>query len=741
MKARVTAISLLLLLLSGGVHAEIYLWPIHGPRRLSSSFGEYRNGHIHAGIDLRTFGRTGLPCLAVEEGTAVRLKIAPFGYGKALYIKLDDGATAVYAHVDGFTRAIDSLAYTWRMDHEVSWCDLTIPADIYRFSVGDTVCFTGRTGTVAPHLHFEIRDARGRPVNPLESIYEVPDDHSPIIAGLEVVPLTAESGVNDSPVAELFSFRASGSRNYVLADTLRLEGLIGFGVNLWDEQGFGSYRMAPLEVELSVDGAVIYRTRNSVFDYSQAGEIALEYDLFGDNPTGRYLVLYEKHGSTLEGREGTGLITTDAALSDGALRLTEGYHRLEIGVRDAAGNTSRARAHAIVGRRPIIEEARVLSSAEEVVVKVGKVDGEPAAMTLYESTDGGDTWSRLPLEPFGRYLRGLPAGGDSSLYHLVVVSDVGMISERYFAPAERTRGAGRAYGELLPAVSHAGLSVQLETDRMLTGNPSLRATFAALSDTIIMRRTGPRSYAAVLQGISVGGAEAVVHAADTDDRGTHLQVAKAFRLFDMERGRVHSFYIGDTLLVGLVARRLWSGGLCIVEECTMPGAPSGGLVPVSPAFRIDYREDRIAKLGMKCEPGERVGLFRWRDRGGWKCVGVPAMEGGEISIPSPGTYAFFRDGLPPGFDAVAVEESTPGSGFYKSYRYYVQVTETGCGVDPYGAKVFLNDSWVVCEWDDPRDRLYIPLPASYPAGPATLMVEISDRAGNSSVGEFGFVIQ
>ena len=45
------------------------------------------------------------------------------------------------------------------------------------------------------------------------------------------------------------------------------------------------------------------------------------------------------------------------------------------------------------------------------------------------------------------------------------------------------------------------------------------------------------------------------------------------------------------------------------------------------------------------------------------------------------------------------------------------------------------------EWDEFRKRLYIPIPSKRPAGPVTLRVEISDRAGNSSVDEYGFVIQ
>jgi hypothetical protein len=730
-----------LLLLSEGLRAEIYLWPLHGPRRISSSFGEYRNGHIHAGLDIRTFGRLGLPCLAVEDGTAVRVKIAPFGYGKALYVRLDDGSTAVYAHVDGFSRAVDSLAYVWRMDHEVSWCDLTIPADLYRFSVGDTVCFTGATGTSAPHLHFEIRDERGRPFNPLESLYRVPDSSPPIVSGFEVVPLSHSSSVNDSPVASLFRFRASGSHSYTLGDTLRLEGLFGVGASLWDEQGYSNYRLAPFEIELSVDGMSIYRMRNGVFDYSQAGEVALEYDIFGDSPVDRYRVLYSKRGRTLEGREGNGLIVSASAESSDAFRLTDGCHRLDIRVRDAAGNASMARCHVLVGERPIIDEARVLSSGEEIIVSARSPGGDPVEATLFESNDGGDAWAQLSLERFGHYLRGVPSADGHSLYRFTVKSAGGMIAERYFAPTGRNSPAGGAYGELLPAISHLGLSVRLESNSVLVGDPSLRASFTAPTDSFPVKRTGPKTHIAVIPESAVKDGEAVILVTGTDYRGAHLEAVKAVRLFVLERGRNHYFRLGDTLRVALVARRLWNRGLCLVDERPMPDAPGSGLVAVSPAFSLDYRVDRISKLGLICDPGGRTGLFRWSEGGGWKCVGVPAMEGGEITLPGPGIYAFFRDGFPPAFDAVAIEESPDGSGFFKPYRYYVSVTETGCGVDPYGARAILNGEWTVCEWDEPRNRLYIPLPASYRAGPATLRVEISDRAGNSSVDEFGFVIQ
>jgi hypothetical protein len=368
MKRMLTLCIVILAALSHAAAAEIYLWPMHGPRRISSNFGEYRDGHFHAGIDLRTFGTTGLPCLAIGNGEIVRVKIAPGGYGKAVYMRLDDGRTAVYAHVAGFTREVDSLAYHWRRDRGLSWCDLSIPQSQYRFEVGDTVCYSGATGTAAPHLHFELRDEEGRPFNPLETTYGVEDAQPPIISGLAVIPADSSGRVNGSPATNFFDFRASRGISYSITDTLVLDGRVGFAVSAWDEQGFGQYRMAPIAVRLEVDRRTVYEVRNRLFGYSQTGQIELEYIVRGEGPAGRYLVLFRKRGSTLGDRVGPGIVCYGREPRGDALHLDEGVHRMEIIAADAAGNESRALFHCLVGRSPTIEVARKLDAASEVIV-------------------------------------------------------------------------------------------------------------------------------------------------------------------------------------------------------------------------------------------------------------------------------------------------------------------------------------------------------------------------------------
>ena len=38
------------------------------PPAVSSNFCEYREGHLHAGIDVRTYGREGIECVQIEAG-------------------------------------------------------------------------------------------------------------------------------------------------------------------------------------------------------------------------------------------------------------------------------------------------------------------------------------------------------------------------------------------------------------------------------------------------------------------------------------------------------------------------------------------------------------------------------------------------------------------------------------------------------------------------------------------------
>ena len=82
--------------------------PLEIPLVLSGTFGELRSNHFHSGLDIKTEGREGLNVVASAAGYVSRIKIAHWGYGKAIYITHPNGYTSVYAHLKKFNKRIEA---------------------------------------------------------------------------------------------------------------------------------------------------------------------------------------------------------------------------------------------------------------------------------------------------------------------------------------------------------------------------------------------------------------------------------------------------------------------------------------------------------------------------------------------------------------------------------------------------------------------------------------------------------
>lgn len=740
MKKKLLTIAIFLAVSSAAAHSEVYLWPLHGTRRLSSSFGEYRKGHYHAGIDIRTQGRLALPCLAIGDGYISRVKIAPTGYGKALYLKLSDGITAVYAHVRGFDRTIDSLAYNHRLERGNSWCDILLPAGRYRVSVGDTVCYTGQTGTHAPHLHFELRDEQERPFNPLERLYTLPDTDAPVISGLEAVPLARGSLVNGSPHRATFLFRAAGDARYIFEDTLQMDGAFGLGVSIWDEQGFGRYYMAPLSIELRIDGEPTYRLANSTFSYAQSSQIILEYDIVGEGIAGRYLLLFRNSAISMPGREGSGLIRSTTG-DAGGLHLEPGVHRGEIIAVDVSGNVSVASFSFAIHRYPVVDTARKLASSPEVVLGSHDPDGGALRERLFESLDGGRTWRTVGLELFGRFMKGFGGVDGDPVYRYTAVDDEGGGKNAYFATPQAVRGAVDVFCQCDPVIEDGALVLGLIPDRFLSEDPLVLRMGGAPADTGDVYRLGSHRFSVFFDPESLVDGVNVFRTTGMDYRGFALLSHTALRLAVLRAGTSYRWNL-DSLTVTLETTSMRKPSVCLIRETAHAGPVPGSLTALSAPFELDFTADRLARpLRMRCAPGPDAGLFRLETDGEWACIGVPERQDGSVLVSEKGTYAFFRDAIPPHIRHVARGQSRAGSGFFRPAAYYAPVVERGSGIDPYSAKAFLNGREIVCEWDGFREHISIPVPSSVPEGAVTLRIEVSDRAGNSSVGEFGFVLK
>mgnify|MGYP000156143898 CR=1 FL=1 len=147
-----------------------YLFPINtnSQNYLSGTMGELRGDHFHMGIDIKTFGKTGYPVFASENGYIERIKVTESGYGKAIYIKHLDGKKTIYAHLNMFNKMIDNYVTNYQY-RKKSFSINIYPGKKFYINKGEVIAYSGNTGSSSgPHLHFELRDSLDNVYDPLK---------------------------------------------------------------------------------------------------------------------------------------------------------------------------------------------------------------------------------------------------------------------------------------------------------------------------------------------------------------------------------------------------------------------------------------------------------------------------------------------------------------------------------------------------------------------------------------------
>lgn len=230
----------------------------HFPERLwlNGTFGELRYNHFHAGLDISTKREIGLPVYAPADGTVNRIKVSPFGYGNALYVKHNDGHTTVYGHLSSYAGAIEKYVKTHQYEEQSFAIELFPLLDELPVKKGDLIAYTGNTGgSGGPHLHFEVRDTSTEDIlNPLHFGLDtlVKDSQNPKLNGLRVYPIGDESVVNGISKPFELDIKRLEDGSY-LAQQVYTDGKVGFAIDSYDtaENSYAKYGLYSLEQKVN----------------------------------------------------------------------------------------------------------------------------------------------------------------------------------------------------------------------------------------------------------------------------------------------------------------------------------------------------------------------------------------------------------------------------------------------------------------------------------------------------------
>ena len=250
--------------------------PLDIPMVLSGSFGELRSNHFHSGLDIKTQQRSGVPIYAPADGYVSRIKVGHYGYGKALYIKHPNGYSTVYAHLQKFETTIQDFVKQSQYKKERYEIELFPKESSLLVKKGDLIAYTGNSGSSGgPHLHYEIRDAYSRPMNPMLFGLEIPDTKDPSVTSVLAYPVSDDAKVNQSsePLKLRLIKQKDGSYK---TEKISAYGKIGFGIATTDQQN-GAYNK---------NG--VYRIKSS---YNGKPKIDIKFEKFSFDET-RYLNRY-----------------------------------------------------------------------------------------------------------------------------------------------------------------------------------------------------------------------------------------------------------------------------------------------------------------------------------------------------------------------------------------------------------------------------------------------------------------
>jgi hypothetical protein len=666
------------------------LWPLEERTCVTGSFGEYRSNHFHAGIDISTGGRIGLPVRAPAAGRVVRLRTSPYGYGKVIYIDIDDpargsdarGRQVVCAHLSDFAPRWRALVEAEQERLGRYTVDFAVP-DSPRVEAGEIVAYTGDTGGGPPHLHFEVREGDAAPIDPLAHGWTDRDREPPLVSKVRLVPLGLDGRVDGGLEPQVIDV-ARSSKDGVYrpkSATPPIEGRVGVQVMAWDPgAGACDARRGIKAASLRLDDETLFNWEvdRTVYDVD-FNLIHERYDYQSRIGNDRFVRLYDR-------------ISEKGAVS------FDGDDSLEIEVRDSAGNASRVSV-VLHGVRDNGELDRLESAVDNGApgMWILPPTGRPA------SEERGTLRVESSIVPSGVIL-GIEGPSHGTLF----VQSGTRSREGFHANRSDSITADRVAGSWLWYAAPASLfggswfegwGASSDAERVL--RVVWRSGASAQTDSILLELSGLASF-------------------DAGDGGSFATSS----IFDVAAKWEwpKDALLGDAFVVTSSAATAPD----LAPGLTLHGRPFRA-EPMDLPLSKQMTLTAIAPIGAGSDP-RHLGIFRvWSDG-----EIEPLSSGDELTAKTwlLGTFALIEDQSPP-----RITRMSPASGSTTTStrpKFTIDVVDEGKGIDDEATRFVLDGQRLIAEYDPEANVITAKPKAALARGVHTLEVTIRDEAGHET---------
>ncbi len=311
-----------------------FRWPLNLKPEIVANLGELRNNHWHMGLDIRTAQRENQMVYAAAAGYIAKVKIEPFGFGRAIYINHPNGLTTLYAHLNDFNPALEK--YVREQQYKQQTWEITLEFTPQQFPVakGSFIAYSGNTGgSGGPHVHFEIRDTKtDKCLNPLLFGLPLTDNVPPTLVKLAMYDRSF-SVYEQTP--KLYPLK-KGPGGYTLSSPVLKTGLnkLSFGIQAYDRINGSNNQDGIYSAKLFVDNNPVVGFGIDSVGYDATRYMNAQIDYRYKYNGGPYL----QHLSQLPGDFGP--VYTQYS-GDGTIVLSDTLvHNIRIEISDAYSNKS-----------------------------------------------------------------------------------------------------------------------------------------------------------------------------------------------------------------------------------------------------------------------------------------------------------------------------------------------------------------------------------------------------------------